>query len=89
MVHGALSDEGLKFILRTRFAAAGLASALSPHSLRHSFITLALRGGAGLPMVQSGPAPRQPADHHALCAAIWTAWTTTLSTTSTGEAILD
>lgn len=52
-VHGALSYEGLKYILHTRFAGAGLASALSPQSLRHSFITLALRGGAGLPMVQA------------------------------------
>jgi site-specific recombinase XerD len=48
-VHGALSYEGLKYILRTRFAGAGLASALSPHSLRHSFITLALRGGRACP----------------------------------------
>jgi len=28
-------------------------SLLSPHSLRHSFIALALRGGAGLRMVQA------------------------------------
>jgi len=59
-VHGALSYEGLKYILRARFAAAGLASALSPHSLRHSFITLALRGGAGLPMVQAAARHASP-----------------------------
>ena len=52
-VHGPLSYIGLKYILRQRFAAAGLSRALAPHSLRHSFITLALRGGASLPMVQA------------------------------------
>jgi site-specific recombinase XerD len=51
-VHGPLSYAGLKFILRERFAAAGLSEHLSPHSLRHSFVTLALRGGAPLAKVQ-------------------------------------
>lgn len=51
-VHGPLSYAGLKFILRERFAAAGLSGQLSPHSLRHSFVTLALRGGAPLAKVQ-------------------------------------
>ncbi|HEY0607049.1 MAG TPA: hypothetical protein VGD58_29290 [Herpetosiphonaceae bacterium] len=50
-MHGTLSYVGLKYILRERFAA-GLSAMLSPHSLRHSFITLALRGGASLAMVQ-------------------------------------
>lgn len=50
--HGALAYTGLKFVLRERFAAAGLAARLSPHSLRHSFVTLALKGGAPLPKVQ-------------------------------------
>lgn len=50
--HQRLSYAGLKFILRERFAAAGLSDQLSPHSLRHSFVTLALRGGAPLSKVQ-------------------------------------
>jgi integrase/recombinase XerD len=59
-VHGPLSYAGLKFILRERFQAAHLQSALSPHSLRHSFITLALRGGASLPMVQAAARHASP-----------------------------
>jgi integrase len=59
-VHGPLSYVGLKFILRERFAAAQLQAALSPHSLRHSFITLALRGGASLPMVQTAARHANP-----------------------------
>lgn len=59
-VHGALSYVGLKFILQERFAAAHLQAALSPHSLRHSFITLALRGGASLPMVQAAARHASP-----------------------------
>lgn len=59
-VHGPLSYEGLKYILRTRFAEAGLSTKLSPHSLRHSFITLALRGGATLPMVQAAARHANP-----------------------------
>jgi integrase len=56
-----IKDDNLGAALhpaRARFAAASLASALSPHSLRHSFITLALSGGAGLPMLQA--AARHP-----------------------------
>ena len=59
-VHDALSYVGLKYILRERFAAAHLEQALSPHSLRHSFITLALRGGASLPMVQTAARHANP-----------------------------
>lgn len=59
-VHDALSYVGLKFILRERFTAAQLQAALSPHSLRHSFITLALRGGASLPMVQAAARHASP-----------------------------
>ena len=39
-------------MLREHFAAAGLADHLSPHSLRHPFVILALKGGAPLPKVQ-------------------------------------
>ncbi len=59
-VHEPLSYVGLKYILRERFAAAHLEQALSPHSLRHSFITLALRGGASLPMVQTAARHANP-----------------------------
>lgn len=59
-VHEPLSYVGLKYILRERFAAAHLEQALSPHSLRHSFITLALRGGASLPMVQTAARHTNP-----------------------------
>lgn len=59
-VHGRLSYVGLKYILRQRFAAAQLPEQLSPHSLRHSFITLALRGGATLPMVQAAARHANP-----------------------------
>lgn len=59
-VHEPLSYVGLKYILRGRFAAAGLSTLLSPHSLRHSFITLALKGGAPLAMVQAAARHANP-----------------------------
>jgi integrase/recombinase XerD len=59
-VHGPLSYTGLHFILTERFAAARLSDKLSPHSLRHTFITLALRGGATLPMVQAAARHASP-----------------------------
>ena len=59
-VHGPLSYVGLKYVLRERFAAAGLNRLLSPHSLRHSFITLALKGGAPLAMVQAAARHANP-----------------------------
>ena len=59
-VDGGLAYTGLKFILRERFKAAGLSEKLSPHSLRHSFVTLALRGGATLPMVQAAARHASP-----------------------------
>lgn len=55
-----LSYAGLKFILRSRFAAAELSDHLSPHSLRHSFITLAIRGGATLAQVQAAARHADP-----------------------------
>lgn len=58
--HQRLSYAGLKFILRERFAAAGLSDRLSPHSLRHSFVTLALRGGAPLAKVQQAARHADP-----------------------------
>lgn len=59
-VHEPLSYVGLEYILCERFAAAHLEQALSPHSLRHSLITLALRGGASLPMVQTAARHANP-----------------------------
>ena len=43
-VADALAYVGLRYLLKQRFKDAGLNALLSPHSLRHSFITLALRG---------------------------------------------
>lgn len=52
-----LSYQGLYFILTGRFTDAGLdkalAEKLSPHSLRHSFVTLAIRGGATITQAQA------------------------------------
>ncbi len=59
-VHGPLAYAGLKFILQGRFTLAHLSDQLSPHSLRHSFVTLALRGGASLPMVQAAARHASP-----------------------------
>jgi site-specific recombinase XerD len=59
-VYEPLSYAGLKYILRSRFAAAELSAHLSPHSLRHSFITLAIRGGATLAQVQAAARHADP-----------------------------
>jgi integrase/recombinase XerD len=59
-VYEPLSYAGLKYILRSRFAAAELSDHLSPHSLRHSFITLAIRGGATLAQVQAAARHADP-----------------------------
>ena len=52
---------GLRYLLKQRFKDAGLSALLSPHSLRHSFITLALRGGAKLVQVQHAAGHGNPA----------------------------
>lgn len=56
---GALSKEGFRQMLHARFAAANL-TGLVPHSLRHTFITLAIKGGASLPKVQMAARHRNP-----------------------------
>ena len=56
-----LAYVGLRYLLKQRFKEAGLSELLSPHSLRHSFITLALRGGAKLVQVQHAAGHSNPA----------------------------
>lgn len=59
--HGtSLAYTGLKFVLQERFAEAGLSPLLTPHGLRHSFVTLALRGGAPLTKVQAAARHKSP-----------------------------
>jgi integrase/recombinase XerD len=49
---GTLSRMGFWKILRKRAQEAGIRTALSPHTLRHSFATHLLQGGADLRVVQ-------------------------------------
>ncbi len=47
-----LSRVGLWTIVKTHARAAGLPESVSPHTLRHSFATHLLAGGADLRVVQ-------------------------------------
>ncbi|MFT7618077.1 MAG: integrase/recombinase XerC [Planctomycetota bacterium] len=49
---GPLSDRSVRRILKKRLLEADLPVSISPHSLRHSFATHLLHGGAGLREVQ-------------------------------------
>ena len=49
---GALTRQGYWLVLKRCAAWAGIRSAVSPHTLRHSFATHLLRGGASLRHVQ-------------------------------------
>jgi site-specific recombinase XerD len=48
----SLTCDGLWHIIRRRVDKAGVKANITPHSLRHTFITLALAGGAPLHKVQ-------------------------------------
>jgi integrase/recombinase XerD len=49
---GQLSRQSAWTVLRTSAARAGLEGAISPHTLRHSFATHLLDGGADVRVVQ-------------------------------------
>jgi integrase/recombinase XerD len=49
---GRLSRQSAWTVLRTAAARAGLTAGISPHTLRHSFATHLLDGGADVRVVQ-------------------------------------
>jgi integrase/recombinase XerD len=49
---GPLSRQSAWVVLRTAAERAGLTAGISPHTLRHSFATHLMEGGADLPVVQ-------------------------------------
>ncbi len=56
----ALSDKSLWYIVLARVKAAGIADHITPHSTRHTFITLALDSGAPLHKVQAAAGHADP-----------------------------
>lgn len=50
--HAPLTVDGIWRIVLRRADEAGLSARITPHSLRHTFVTLALQGGAPLHKVQ-------------------------------------
>ncbi|HUS79747.1 MAG TPA: tyrosine-type recombinase/integrase [Armatimonadota bacterium] len=57
---GRLSTQGVYERVRRHVAAAGIAKTISPHSLRHTFVTLALDGGATVRQVQIAARHKDP-----------------------------
>ena len=47
-----LTGDGIWYVVRRRIREAGITANVTPHSLRHTFVTLALAGGAPLHKVQ-------------------------------------
>ena len=47
-----LTRQGLWLIIKRYVEEAGIAATVTPHTIRHSFATHMLRGGAGLREVQ-------------------------------------
>jgi len=47
-----VTPEAIWLVVKRRVRAAGIEGKITPHSLRHTFVTLALQGGAALHKVQ-------------------------------------
>jgi integrase len=61
-----LDRHGAARVVRRVTRRAGVSKQVSPHTLRHAFITAALDAGVSLRDVQEAALPRRPAHHHAL-----------------------
>ena len=57
---GRLSAAGAAYMVRRTAREAGVDKRLSPHSLRHGFVTLALEAGVALPDVQDAAGHADP-----------------------------
>jgi integrase/recombinase XerD len=55
-----LTRSGAARIVRRVARGAGVEAAISPHSLRHTFVTLALEAGVPLHVVQDGAGHADP-----------------------------